>query len=63
MTNDDGQDIIEETESEVYHKYYETENKKVETIGDKTKTTYTDVNDYSTVAFMDCNAAYFSVKK
>ena len=36
---------------------------KVEAIGDKTKTTYTDVNDYSTVAFMDCNAAYFSVKK
>ena len=56
-------DIIEETGSGIYHKYYETENKKVETIGDKTKTTYTDVNNYSTVDFMDCDAVYFSVKK
>ena len=63
MTNDDGQDIIEETGSGIYYKYCETENKKVETIGDKTKTTYTDVNDYSTVDFMDCDATYFSVKK
>ena len=41
LTNSDGQDIIEETGSGDYHKYYETENKKVETIGDKTKITET----------------------
>lgn len=49
MTNTDGQDIIEETGSGVYHKYYETENKKVETIDDTTKTTYINENDDSTV--------------
>ena len=48
MTNSDGQDIIEETGSGVYHKYYETENKKVETIGDKTKTTET-ISDNDTL--------------
>ena len=41
LTNSDGQAIIEETGNGVYHKYYETENKKVETIGDKTKITET----------------------
>ena len=49
LTNSDGQDIIEETGSGVYHKYYETENKKVETIDDTTKTTYINENDDSTV--------------
>ena len=48
LTNSDGQDIIEETGSGVYHKYYETENKKVETIGDKTKTTET-ISDNDTL--------------
>ena len=48
MTNSDGQDIIEETGSGEYHKYYETENKKVETIGDKTKTTET-ISDNDTL--------------
>ena len=45
----DGQDIIEETGSGEYHKYYETENTYYETIGDKTNSTYTDANDNSTV--------------
>ena len=49
LTNSDGQDIIEETGSGVYHKYYETENEKVETIDDSTKTTYINENDDSTV--------------
>ena len=49
MTNSDGQDIIEETGNRFYHKYYATENKKVETIDDSTKTTYISENDDSTV--------------
>ena len=49
LTNSDGQDIIEETGSRFYHKYYATENKKVETIDDSTKTTYINENDDSTV--------------
>ena len=48
LTNSDGQDIIKETGNVVYHKYYETENKKVETIGDKTKATET-ISDNDTL--------------
>ena len=45
MTNSDGQDIIEETGDGIYHKYYETENEKVETIDNKTRTTETITDD------------------
>ena len=49
LTNEDGQDIIEETGSGIYHKFYSTKNGKVETIGEKTKSTNTTINDFSTV--------------
>ncbi len=45
LTNSDGQDIIEETGDGIYHKYYETENEKVETIDNKTRTTETITDD------------------
>ncbi len=37
MTNDDGQDIIEETGNGIFHRINDTENSKEETIGDETK--------------------------
>ena len=60
LTNINGLDIIEETGSGVYHKYYETENTKNEIIGDKTKTIETISEDNSTTKRYTVNYYYSS---
>ena len=56
--NDNGEKVVEETGNGIYHKYYETENDKYETIGDITKKTHTSADDNSTVITL--NTGYTS---
>ena len=61
LTNEDGQDIIEETGDGVYHKYYRTEDSKFETIGNQTKTTKTITEDNLTETRYKVDYIYDSV--